>query len=944
MEDFSPRQSPRVKDYLLTQTTNASPTRLNTHGSTYSGYGSNFPTDHPSYIELKKDYSKALNTIEILRLEKSNLETALKYSKRTKPGDSLASSLARRSPDRREYRSDHYAEVERRVYDLKQELEEHKKLLADNFLYTETLKREAYSNQNRLHEVEDLQSRNHMLRDEIKSVNRELQIMTNKMAEMEDEREQLLDRISADNQQKFPPRGLYKYVDYIYNSVESLPQSHYANYHFQECFPNNESMEVLIEDKDSNTLILQTFKYLTNLLVSLSSNPNNNNYMPASNSSIIPSTSTRNNKDDSLGLVDKVTPRMNPEMSPLNQSTHNISRNQQQPSQRKDSANVSRSFIKQQQQQIEGEDAVRSPSRLNLTNLSQASKQRSVQNTIKNGHNTQPSFGEQVINKGNISTQNQSQRNASPTNRNNVSITKSNVNRSKVNLDVSQRNNSQIGGGPLNRSGYSRASPKTDRRPSNQRSVLNVQPATAGDVSRLSQNKSVSQNRSRNRTDATPQMLSEQITGVQYERELVERESRLRELDRELAEKERLLQSRENHHERLPTEVGTAGFGTQASTHEEEKLYAYNSNSRYIDHKSVSNSRLAAQQQNLNSKSHISNNQSRNHSMRQEALDRSNMRDNLNQSINGGKVIPTITTITDFDGSPKAGNQTPHTRQDGIRKALSPFVLSSSNLDAVNENDRASRSPTVGKCRLQSRGSLPEDLTPIPSNNRVAFQVYPNNFTENSPNSKLSGWPQTNERLDQSASNRSNIRIRDEYHTSQLLDQPLQRPNEYVDYDRDQDDEHRRKITFEQQNFDDIDEEYPHPNEEFASPDHMSRRAINTALRQKGTEYASFRVSFGRTESKDMRNGSPPPDQKGSLFVFDIPKRKRVSHNEQTYDVVKGKTLNYKLKSEGQQYEANIARSRTGTRTNTCSDVQSVASEKLHSPTSGAIIEGFKEA
>ncbi len=77
MEDFSPRQSPRVKDYLLTQTTNASPARLNTHGSTYSGYGSNIPTEHPSYIELKRDYAKALNTIEILRLEKSNLEVSL---------------------------------------------------------------------------------------------------------------------------------------------------------------------------------------------------------------------------------------------------------------------------------------------------------------------------------------------------------------------------------------------------------------------------------------------------------------------------------------------------------------------------------------------------------------------------------------------------------------------------------------------------------------------------------------------------------------------------------------------------------------------------------------------------------------------------------------------------------------------------------------------------
>ena len=708
-------------------------------------------------------------------------------------------------------------------------------------------------------------------------------------------------------------------------------------------------MEVLIEEKDSNTLILQTFKYLTNLLVNLSSNP-------TTISSTVQVSS--DSKGNSLNLMDKVTPRINGEATPLNQSTLNASRSQrinaeQAPTRKESSNNVSRSRI---HQQVEEEEAPvpRSPSRLNLTNMSNHTRKKSLgSGPVKATHNTQPSFGDGVREHAGVTTPNPNpnlshrSKAGTPTNRSNISMNKSQTNRPKTNLDVSQRNNSQIGGA-LNRSGYSSASPKTDRRPSNQRSVLNVQPAA--DVSR------VSQNRSRNRVDATPQMLTEQISGVQYERELLDRENRLRELDRELAEKERLLQGRGNQNERHPTEVGTAGFGTQASTHEEEKLIAYHSNSRYIDHHRSGASSRPAQTKpqsnnDLNNRSHISNNNpSRNQSIRQdtrEALDRSNLRDNLNQSHHSAipnRVIPSITTITDFDGSPKAGNnQTPHSRQDPTRKAISPFVFSSENIDAINENDRAGRSPAVGKCRIQSRPSIPDETTPIPMNNRVSFQVY--SQAGNSPYSRASGWPQTQDKLDQSTANRSNIRIRDEYHTSHLIDQPAQRPSEYADY---QEDDMRRKITFEQQQYDDdenIDEDpQQDQDEELVSPNHMSLRGRNTALRQKGTEYASFRVSFGRTESKDMRNGSPPPDQKGSLFVFDIPKRKRVTHNEQTYDIVKGKTVNYKLKSEGKDYQVNLAKSRTGTRTSTCSDFQSVISDKPNSPTPSIPVEAFKEA
>ena len=53
-----------------------------------------------------------------------------------------------------------------------------------------------------------------------------------------------------------------------------------------------------------------------------------------------------------------------------------------------------------------------------------------------------------------------------------------------------------------------------------------------------------------------------------------------------------------------------------------------------------------------------------------------------------------------------------------------------------------------------------------------------------------------------------------------------------------------------------------------------------------GTNYPSFRVAFGKTESKYKRSHSP--DLPIALNINEIPKRKKVDHIDQTYDVVRG--------------------------------------------------------
>ena len=53
----------------------------------------------------------------------------------------------------------------------------------------------------------------------------------------------------------------------------------------------------------------------------------------------------------------------------------------------------------------------------------------------------------------------------------------------------------------------------------------------------------------------------------------------------------------------------------------------------------------------------------------------------------------------------------------------------------------------------------------------------------------------------------------------------------------------------------------------------------------RGTVYPSFKVSFGKTESRFKRSMSPEPKVNS---IMDVPKRKRVDHVDQTYDIIKG--------------------------------------------------------
>ena len=107
-----------------------------------------------------------------------------------------------------------------------------------------------------------------------------------------------------------------------------------------------------------------------------------------------------------------------------------------------------------------------------------------------------------------------------------------------------------------------------------------------------------------------------------------------------------------------------------------------------------------------------------------------------------------------------------------------------------------------------------------------------------------------------------------------------------------------KRVCFDNQNDDSMDDGYNYQHQRSGSnmrpreyEEDLSasmKRGRRIAETPKGVQYASFTVSFGRTESAE-RSHSPPVKDAGS--ILDAPMKKRVDHVLQTYDVVKGEDI-----------------------------------------------------
>ena len=74
--------------------------------------------------------------------------------------------------------------------------------------------------------------------------------------------------------------------------------------------------------------------------------------------------------------------------------------------------------------------------------------------------------------------------------------------------------------------------------------------------------------------------------------------------------------------------------------------------------------------------------------------------------------------------------------------------------------------------------------------------------------------------------------------------------------------------------------------EELARMTRKTGSVQSNASELKGKEYPTFRVSFGRTESKNLL--SPSPERHMVNTIIDVPRKKRVDHKITKFDVITG--------------------------------------------------------
>lgn len=145
----------------------------------------------------------------------------------------------------------------------------------------------------------------------------------------------------------------------------------------------------------------------------------------------------------------------------------------------------------------------------------------------------------------------------------------------------------------------------------------------------------------------------------------------------------------------------------------------------------------------------------------------------------------------------------------------------------------------------------------------------------------------------------SHIRFRNDDGFSPIsnIDYSYKNPDGFGDYERFED-PHNKQMTFENQEYDG--EENYYEQASYTGRDDI----LGYTNKNRGTDFPTFKVVFGRTESKHKPNSSSP-DNKNNSSIIDASRRKKVSHVFQTYDVIRGEEKKNKaiISKENPQYE-----------------------------------------
>lgn len=150
-----------------------------------------------------------------------------------------------------------------------------------------------------------------------------------------------------------------------------------------------------------------------------------------------------------------------------------------------------------------------------------------------------------------------------------------------------------------------------------------------------------------------------------------------------------------------------------------------------------------------------------------------------------------------------------------------------------------------------------------------------------------------------------------------------------------------KRVYFDNQDDEPVDDDYAVYQQQKSASNMRQQNEYENPTRSgriaeipKGVQYASFSVSFGRTESAE-RSHSPPHKDAGS--ILDVPLKKRVDHVVQTYDVVKGEDVSKIAVRDNcsPQYKVSVDSKNKLKRTQTPTPKSSTSTNKASSQKNG---------
>jgi len=230
-----------------------------------------------SLKDIQNEYAKALEQIEDLKSERSYLKATLNRSTDEKQNRSVKEesiSVNQVSQTlKNSYANKALIESERRVLELEEENKQLKKLVKSHGKKFLKMQEEILSYQYEVDKLGYLKVYNQDLKAEMELLDQEFQAIIKRVEVLDEEKSQsqVNQSLSIKNTKEFK-QVILKYSNYIIRSVNSLDSKNPIRFRFEETFPSDSDLLNLVVNRDYSTLILKAMKLIADFMPNTSDN------------------------------------------------------------------------------------------------------------------------------------------------------------------------------------------------------------------------------------------------------------------------------------------------------------------------------------------------------------------------------------------------------------------------------------------------------------------------------------------------------------------------------------------------------------------------------------------------------------------------------------------------------------------------------------------------